>query len=105
MLTRDEAEGQSNHAKRGVSVETAARVFEDPFHLSVQDRIEEGEERWHTLGQGGGVVVILVARTLRQDDSGEHEALGDGETVEEIRIISARKAGRKKQRRHEDERD
>jgi len=43
------------------------------------DRVEDGEERWHTVGLAGGVVVILVVHLV-----------GEGE--EAIGIISARKA-------------
>jgi uncharacterized DUF497 family protein len=57
-------------------------VFTDPYHVSIQDRFEDGEERWQTLGLVGGVVVLLVAHTTHEDEN-------DGEV---IRIISARKA-------------
>jgi uncharacterized protein len=56
-------------------------VFEDPFALSVQDRVVDGERRWQTLGLVGDVVVLLVAHTYDEED---------GEEM--IRIISARKA-------------
>ena len=56
-------------------------VFEDPHALSVQDRAVEDEERWQSLGRVGGVVVVLVAHTYREEN---------GEEV--IRLISARKA-------------
>jgi len=49
--------------------------------MSIQDRQVSGEERWQTLGLVGGVVVLLVAHTYREE--------GDDEV---IRIISARKA-------------
>jgi uncharacterized DUF497 family protein len=45
------------------------------------DRIIEGEERWHTIGLAGGIVILLVVHT-NEERHGE----------EEIRIISARKA-------------
>lgn len=57
-------------------------VFDDPQALSRLDRIEDGEERWQTLGLAGGVVVILVAHIYSEDEAGEAV----------IRIISARKA-------------
>jgi hypothetical protein len=82
-----------------VSFETAARVFDDPLHLSVQDRIENGEKRWQTLGQVGGVTVLLVAHTVTQEDPGE--GTGD-EAVEVVRIISAQKADRKERKRYEE---
>ncbi len=82
-----------------MSFETAARVFDDPLHLSVQDRIENGEKRWQTLGQVGGVTVLLVAHTVTQEDPGE--GTGD-EAVEVVRIISAQKADRKERKRYEE---
>ncbi|MDX1610614.1 MAG: BrnT family toxin [Halofilum sp. (in: g-proteobacteria)] len=86
----DERKDQRNRAKHGVGFETAALVFEDPNHLSVQDRHERHEERWQTLGLAGGIVVLLVAHTWREDD---------GEEV--VRIISARKATTRERRRYE----
>lgn len=97
-FTWDEAKNQSNRKKHQVSFETAARVFDDPFHLSQQDRVEDGEERWQTLGQVGGVTLLLVAHTVTQQDPGE----GSSEPVEVIRIISARKAERHERKRYEE---
>ena len=80
-FTWNEAKNRRSQLKHKVSFETAARVFEDPGALSVQDRNVEGEERWQTLGLVGGVVVLLVAHTL-----------SGGGAEEAVRIISARKA-------------
>ena len=77
----DEEKSRSNRAKHKVGFETAALVFEDPFALSIPDRIVEGERRWQTLGLVGGVVALLVAHTYEEEN---------GEEV--VRIISARKA-------------
>ena len=77
----DEKKNQANRRKHKVSFETATLVFEDPHAISVLERIEEGEERWQTVGIAGGVVVMFVAHTYRESD---------GEEV--VRIISARKA-------------
>jgi uncharacterized DUF497 family protein len=74
-----------------VSFETASLVFDDPYHLSIQDRHENTEERWQTLGLVGGVVVLVVAHTYREDGWGD----------EVIRIISARKATAHERRRYE----
>lgn len=70
-----------NRIKHKVSFETACLVFDDPHHLSIQDRHEYGEERWQTLGIIDGVVLLLVAHIVLDD-----------EQEEIIRIISARKA-------------
>jgi uncharacterized DUF497 family protein len=77
----DERKNRRNRTKHRFSFELASRVFDDPHSLSWLDRIEDGEERWHTLGSIGGIAVLLVVHTFREES-------GD----EVIRIISARKA-------------
>lgn len=42
----DERKSRSNRVKHKVNFETAKLVFEDPFAISVQERIVEGEQRW-----------------------------------------------------------
>jgi uncharacterized DUF497 family protein len=81
LFVWDEQKDRMNRRKHGLSFEAAARVFEDPSAISYQDRVVEGEERWHTLGLAGGIAVLLVVHTS-EEQNGE----------EEIRIISARKA-------------
>ena len=80
-----------NHRKHGIRFEDAIHVFSDPLALSEQDRIENGEQRWQTLGMVAGSVLLLVAHTLYLDD----------EDIELVRIISARRADRKERRRYE----
>ncbi len=92
----DPAKAAGNLRKHGVSFETAIRAFADPFALTEQDRIEGGELRWQTPGVAEGVVLLVVAHTIREEDE-------DGESIEIIRIISARAAGRKERRRYEQE--
>ena len=88
----DPAKAASNLRKHRVSFELAMRVFSDPFALSEQDRIEGGERRWQTLGMVEGIVLLLVAHTVRDE--------GD---IDVIRIISARRADRLERRRYEQE--
>ena len=95
-FTWREDKDRSNRGKHGLSFETAARVFLDPLHLSVQDRIEDGERRWQTLGQVDGMVVLLVAHTVTEEGSAD-------EPVEVIHIISARRATRRERMRYENE--
>lgn len=93
----DDAKNLSNQRKHdGVSFEEASRVFLDPLHLSVQDRIENGEQRWQTFGTVGSLVVLVVAHTIREESAA-------GEVVEVIRIISARRATTREMRRYENE--
>lgn len=81
MFSWDDAKNESNQCKHGVSFEAAKLVFDDPLHLTRQDRIENGEQRWQTIGMAGGVVLLLVAHTWHEAENG----------AEHIRIISARR--------------
>jgi uncharacterized protein len=99
MRTRFEwnpAKAAANLRKHRVSFDVAMRAFADPFALTHQDRIEDGEPRWQTLGVVEGHYLLLVVHTVRDDDE-------DGQPVEIIRIISARGADRKERQRYEQE--
>ena len=87
----DERKNLSNQRKHGVSFEEAAQVFRDVMHVSVQDRVEDGEERWQTFGRVDGVLLLMVAHTVHEQSDTE------------VRIISARRATPKERRRYEDE--
>jgi hypothetical protein len=82
LIVWEDRKSLANLKKHGVSFESARLVFDDPLHLSRQDRVVDGELRWQTIGMAGGAVLLLVAHTWRETEEGE----------EHIRIISARKA-------------
>ncbi len=86
----DENKNATNNIKHGVDFETAKFVFDDPLHISIQDRHENGEERWQTLGLVNNVVVLLVAHSIVEENN--HEI---------IRIISARKATKHEKNHYE----
>jgi len=86
----DDVKATSNKRKHGISFELAVRVFADPSALVEQDRIENGEYRWQTLGRVDDYLVLMVAHTITDDDTGN----------EVIRIISARKAAPKERKRY-----
>jgi len=85
----DDAKAKSNLAKHKVSFETALRVFADPMARAEQDRIDNGEERWQTIGMVDGHLLLLVAHTILI------------ESVETIRIISARRADSRERKKYE----
>ena len=87
----DDQKAQINFRKHGIRFEEAVLVFDDPFAVSAQDRIENGELRWQTIGMVGGCLLLLVAHTVRFEDKG----------AEHVRIISARRVDRKERRRYE----
>jgi uncharacterized protein len=88
----DATKAEANVRKHGVSFETARFAFADPFAIMEQDRIENGEYRWQTTGMVGGIALLVVAHTIR-----------DEVDVEIIRIISARPAERHERRRYEEQ--
>ncbi len=89
-FTWDAQKAAANIKKHRVSFELAARIFADPFAVTYQDRIENGEYRWQTTGQVNGCLILIVAHTLEENNN-----------TEIIRIISARRADSKERKRYE----
>lgn len=56
----DDNKDRINQQKHQISFEMAQHVFDDPLHVSRQDRFENGELRWHTIGLVGGIALLLV---------------------------------------------
>ena len=84
-LAFDPMKRKANIAKHGVDFLVAARVFLDPFRLDApDDRVDYKEERRLCLGlvEGRAYVVIYVVRQATR------------------RIISARKANEREQRKY-----
>ncbi|MCA0045441.1 BrnT family toxin [Mesorhizobium sp. B283B1A] len=85
----DLEKARSNLRKHGVSFETAVSIFSDPFALTEQDRVEDGEYRWQTTGAVDDMLVLLIAHVDREEDG-----------MEVIRIISARRATTREKKRY-----
>ncbi|MDR0780495.1 MAG: BrnT family toxin [Pseudomonadales bacterium] len=88
----DANKAERNFRKHGIRFDEAVLAFDDLFAVAEQDRIESGEQRWQTIGMAGGLLLLLVAHTVRFEDDPVREV---------IRIISARRADRKERRRYE----
>ncbi len=86
----DEVKAQKNRVKHHVSFELAREVWNDPLHVIVPDRFEDGEQRWHALGMVGTVAIVVVVHSY---PAGEDDAV--------VRIIGARKATSHERRRYE----
>jgi uncharacterized protein len=89
----DENKNERNLEKHGLSFETVSLVFDDPNALSIPDRIENGEERWQTIGMIENIVIVMVAHTIKLEPDSQEEI---------IRIISARKATRAERQEYEE---
>ncbi len=92
----DEAKNLSNRRKHSVSFEEAAQVFRNPLYLSWKERVQDGEERWQACGEVEGLSLLIVAHTIREE-------IKDGNEIEVVRIISARRAEPRERRRYEKE--
>ncbi|MBZ9815544.1 BrnT family toxin [Mesorhizobium sp. CA7] len=88
----DPEKARRNLAKHGVAFDLAKKVFDDPLHLIVPDRFEDGEQRWHAIGMVGTQVILLVVHT--------YPIVADEERV---RIVGARKATPHERRHYEQE--
>jgi uncharacterized protein len=87
----DEEKAEINFRKHRIRFTDAVRVFDDPLAVTDQDRIENGEQRWPTVGMVDGHLMILVAHALRLKD----------ESIEVVRIISSRRVDRAERKRYE----
>jgi hypothetical protein len=87
----DDQKADLNFRKHGIRFVDAARVFDDPLAVAAQDRVENSEQRWQTIGMAGGYLLLLVSHTVRFGDEG----------IEVVRIISARRVDRAERRRYE----
>jgi uncharacterized DUF497 family protein len=72
-----------NLVKHGLAFDVAQNVWDDPLHIVIPHRFEDGEQRWHIIGMVGPVALVLVVHTYPDPDEDDR-----------IRIIGARKATR-----------
>ena len=57
-----------------MSFELAEFVFDDPRAVSRQDRFENGEMRWQTVGMvGESLLIFLVAHTVEDERESNRE--------------------------------
>ncbi len=92
----DEAKDRSNRRKHGLSFALGAQAFDDPHCVTRTDQIVDGEERLQTFGMINGLLLLVVAHTLREETEG-------GLLTEVIRIISVRYAKPGERRIYEEE--
>lgn len=86
MYEWDETKSQENLSKHGLSFEDAKLVFSGPCVTFEDKRYNYGEDRFITLGQLEGRVVVIA-----------HTPRG-----ERTRIISMRKANRREQKTYQE---
>jgi uncharacterized DUF497 family protein len=77
----DPPKSAKNRRERGFGFEAASLVFEDPYAMTEEDSVDEGEQRLRTIGMVNGEAILLV---IHLQDIWEFDVY--------VRIISARKA-------------
>lgn len=83
----DESKNVINKQKHGISFETAAHVFDDPYYVEMYDFVHStSEERFIAIGKVGNVLFVVFP-----------------ERSENIRLISARLATESERRLYYDE--
>lgn len=87
----DYAKEVANRRKHGFSFRQASMIFDDPHMVLLEDRVENGELRWHAIGTIGDMTLLLVVHRWFEDDGADI-----------VRIISARRATKIERRRYED---
>jgi uncharacterized DUF497 family protein len=91
----DPVKARQNLKKHGISFERAARIFLDPFAISIFDEHHsESEDRWITIGSDTNKVLLVVVHTFRDVDAG----------TAILRIISARKADKEEAQQYHERR-
>lgn len=86
----DDEKAAANVRKHNVAFELAEQVWDDPAHVIVFDRYENGEERWHAIGLVRGILILTVVHMHPKSDD-----------EDSLRIISARKATAGERKRYE----
>ena len=91
----DPVKARQNLKKHGVSFERAARIFLDPFGISIFDeKHSENEDRWITIGSEPNEVLLVVVHAFRNIDT--ENSL--------VRVISARKATKEEAQQYHERR-
>ena len=89
--TWDLEKAEVNRIKHGLSFGTASLEFNDPLHASKPD-MHPDDDRWHTIGLVGSVLLLVVHTWPGESDEGEPVG----------RIISARKATAQERKAYEE---
>ncbi len=92
QITWDHAKERINKQKHGLDFSFASLVFDDPLAVTLYDRFENAEHRWHTIGAvGGGYTILLVVHTFP-----------DPQEEERVHVIGVRAVTPHERRRYEE---
>jgi uncharacterized DUF497 family protein len=62
----DDWKAAENLREHGIDFSDARAVFYDPYRITLEDSVDDGEQRWRTIGTALGLTVLLVVH-LEED--------------------------------------
>jgi uncharacterized protein (DUF4415 family) len=86
----DNAKNRANQIKHEVSFETASEVFDDPLHISIPDRVLDGEQRWQTMGIVGTPIATMETRRSCVSSQPEKRRERSAEAMKAVRSAKKR---------------
>jgi uncharacterized DUF497 family protein len=89
-IESDREKELQNRRKHGLDFSFASLVFADPLAVTVYDRHENGEDRWHTFGMVETYLLLVV------------HAYPDPEDDQWIRVIGLRQATSQERKRYDE---
>jgi uncharacterized DUF497 family protein len=89
-IDRDAAKENRNVRKHGLDFSFAELVFSDPLALTVYDRFEGGEHRWHIFASVANKLLLIVHTYPDPDDD------------DWVRVIGLREATLQERKRYEE---
>ena len=90
-IESDREKELANKRKHGLDFSFASLVFADPLAITVYDRYENGEDRWHTFGVVERFLLLVVHIYPDPDDD------------RWVRVIGLREATPHERKRYEEE--
>ncbi len=89
-IDRDDSKEKANLSKHGLDFSLAGFVFSDPLAVTVYDRFENGEHRWHTFAFIETKLILVVHTYPDPDDE------------DWVRVIGMREASPHERKRYEE---
>ena len=90
LIDRNSTKEELNRQKHGLDFSFADHVLSSPLNVTVYDRFENGEHRWHTFAHVGDKLLLVVY------------SFPDPEDEEWVRVIGLREATQAERKRYEE---
>ena len=89
-IDTDKAKEDINRQKHGLDFSFAKNILSSPLAVTLYDRFENGEDRWHCFAHVGGKLLLVV------------HSYPDPTDADWVRVIGLREATQAERRRYEE---